>query len=404
MAETRSDARRSERRYSNARDKASNHKGGFDNAALKIPTGVPLIKVDQEGIRRFDIMPYVVGKAVINPYADPGILHYELTWFGHRDVGAGMDWVACPIKMLKQPCPICEFQAKLRKRADSDEELVKSLAPRERQLFNVIDLDDPDFVSIWEMSYHNFGKLLDKKVRNSDDPRVPTFFSLEDGLTLRIAFEEGKFGKGGYQEAADIEFRARNKPYGDKVLDEVLCLEDCINILTYEQIKDMFLQTVDDSGRNTAHDREERGGRDRGEGRNGERQSSRTEERDELRGGGRSRDAEPERQSSRSRDEGADTGRSGGRTRDPEPERGGRTREADKAPPPADDDWDDERGEPRSRAKDPEPERPASRSRERDPEPEARGGRGGSRAEEPEPERGGKAAGDDDWDDWGDTK
>ena len=195
------------------------------------------------GVMYIDILPYVVGKG--NPYADPGSLHWERTYYAHRSIGGNQDTIVCPRMTLRQPCPICEYRAELmRNGGEENEQLIRDLAPKQRQLFNIIDLRDPDRgVQIWDVSYHLFGRLLDARIRNSDEEEGwDRFFHLEDGFTLRVGFTEKTFGSFSYLEAESIDFKPRKQPYGDEILEKVVCLDDVFVHLSYDQIKDIFYQ------------------------------------------------------------------------------------------------------------------------------------------------------------------
>jgi hypothetical protein len=200
---------------------------------------------------RIDILPYTVkgsGKAGRNPFADDGTLHYERTYFVHRNIGADQDMYVCPAKTLKKRCPICDYRAKLEKDPKADEDLIKSLAPKERQLFNVIDLSAPDRgVQVWDISFHLFGKLLDTKIDNADEEdgeNYASFADLEGGYTLKCIAEEKNMGNKFY-DVTSIDFKARKQDYGEEWLDSVHCLDDIPKILEYEDLRKIFLQTAE---------------------------------------------------------------------------------------------------------------------------------------------------------------
>ena len=249
---SRRDERRDDRRGGrvSARHRAENHKGGYDKTTLNINSDTPLFQLKQEGARRIDIIPYRVSKG--NPYADAGTLHFERTYWAHRGIGVDENSYVCPKKTTGAPCPICEARAKLAKDPDADEDALKDLAPKERQLFNVIDLDDRDRgVQVFDVSYHLFGKRLDKEVKSEPD-EYEFFADLREGLSLKLGVEEGTFGGGGYYEVATIGFKARKEQYGDDVLDQVYDLDAMLKVLPYDKLKAIFLQIedkpADDSG------------------------------------------------------------------------------------------------------------------------------------------------------------
>lgn len=228
--------------YSDAKQRAQEHERDFDSFSLKLPKDAKLFKVKKAGIVRLDIIPFVAGKG--NPFADEGCLHYERTYYVHSRIGPNEVSVVCPKDTADAdgktgPCPVCELQRKLKLDPDADEKLVKSLWPKERQLFQVIDLDNPDEgIQLWDVSYHLFGKMLDARIRDADpDDNYHRFYHLTKGLTLKVGFVEESFGKHKFYKAETIDFKERREQYDDSIVDKGWCLDELIKILSYDEIK-----------------------------------------------------------------------------------------------------------------------------------------------------------------------
>ncbi len=223
-----------------AKRRVDDHSTGGGSNYLQVPDGYSFFAVKAKKYR-LDMMSYRVGKG--NPFADEGDLHYERTFWVHRDIGPNKDWHLCAAKTFNQPCPVCEYRAKLAKDPNADEEMIKELAPKERQLWLPVDLDaDDDEKFVWEFSYHLFGKQLDKKIRSGDDDDEYEFFAdPEDGMTLRVMFEQSDRGK--WVEASDIEFKARREQYEESDCDDLPCLDDLLVATPYDKLKALFLQT-----------------------------------------------------------------------------------------------------------------------------------------------------------------
>jgi hypothetical protein len=224
----------------------------MDSTCLILPEGVNMFRLKSAGTKRIDIMPYKVGKG--NPYAEEGQLYFERTFHAYRGIGAENQSYVAPSKtpdengrMRKDP--IAEYRAKLMKDPNADEDLIKDLAPKERQLFNVIDLDDKDKgVQIWEVSYYLFGKMLDAAIRNADeDEDYEHFFDLEHGFTLKLGIEEKSFGGRSFFAVESITFKPRRVAYSEDILEETHCLDDMLKVLPYDELKDIFLETGSDS-------------------------------------------------------------------------------------------------------------------------------------------------------------
>jgi hypothetical protein len=350
-----------EHRYTSARDRAEKQSSGFTGSYLKLPDGVQLFKPKQ-GIILIDILPFEAGEG--NPWAEAGCLHWERTYHAHRGIGANSEMFLCPRSSAKQPCPVCEYRHKLQSAGnEDDEQMVKDLAPKQRQIFNIINLKDPDKgVQLWDMSYHCFGKVLDARLRNSDDSDGwDQFFFLEGGFSLKVGFAEKSFGGFTFLEAESIDFKPRSKDYDDSILDEVHCLDDLLIVPEYDALKKAFLE-VEKTPADEPPKRTSRG-------------ASRAEPTPtEERGSRRTRDPEAHP--------------------DPDPAGTERTeRRSRQEEPPADMDDFDKRGRRGKPAEDPEPEpeRPARGSRRADPDPDPepepkRTGRQNRADPEPEPE------------------
>lgn len=239
-----SEERRS--RYTNAREQADKQSSGLSATFLKMPEGAVMFK-PKAGTMLLDILPFVAGEG--NPNADAGAWHWERTFWVHRSVGVNQDWYLCPAKNYKRRCPICEHRLKLMKEADDEnEELIKSLSPSQRQLFNVINLKDPDKgIQLWEISHHCFGKTLYSTLRAADEgDEWEKFFFLDDGLTLRVSFVEDSFGGVSFMKAERIDFKVRREQYDDEKIKETYRLDKLLIEPSYEELKKVYLSAESD--------------------------------------------------------------------------------------------------------------------------------------------------------------
>lgn len=229
-------------RYSDPREKAEKHTSGYERTAVTLPDGMPVFAFKRAGTYRLDIIPYSCGEG--NPNCEPGLLHWERTYFSHRDIGSNGDSFICLKRTFGKPCPVCEAQAKLRQ-GNADPDLIKALAPKERQLFNVIDCADADRkLSLLDISYHLFGKLLDTKLKNADDDDgYENFPRLDKGMTLKLGVEEKSFGGRTFYEVKDIEFRPRKVALDESLAEEAACLDDLLIETPYKKLKSIFLES-----------------------------------------------------------------------------------------------------------------------------------------------------------------
>ncbi len=242
-----------------ARKRVEQHEAGGGLSTLKLPSGCNLFQVKQAGPKRFDIIPYTVGKG--NPFSDPGEMYFERTYYTHRGIGPNNESVVCMYKTFKKPCFICEHRGKLAKDPDTDEKVIKELAPKERQLFNVFDHKDKDRgVQIFENSFHTFGKMLDEYIKNADEEDHYEYFAdPKRGSTLKVGFSEEKMGGYSFLKASSFEFKLRTEPLDSELLEKAYCLDDLIRQPTYEEVKKLMLQTGDgDDDENEDEDEDEK--------------------------------------------------------------------------------------------------------------------------------------------------
>jgi hypothetical protein len=198
---------------------------------------------------------------------------------------------------------------------------VKDLYPKDRILYIVVPIDHPDYDEIphvWDMSVKLFAETLADTLDQDKNKDKKGFPDLENGLTLEMELKWKKLGKNSFPEVTHIDFLER-KPYDESILDEVPNLDEILNVLPYDEIKEMFFEedtgSEEDGGRLSPvknEEREERRERStertretRGREERTERRTAReTEPREERRSVRSSAEKTTEkRTSSRSRDE-----------------------------------------------------------------------------------------------------
>ena len=229
---------------SNVRKRAEKHMTG-GSTMIRIPDGVSMFKPKNKAI--VDILSYVVGEG--NPWADKGELHYERTFYAHRNVGAESKSYVCPKMTAGKKCPICEYAAKLSKKSNVDPQMVKDLRPQERQLFNTKDYAAPEKGwQIWDNSFYCFGKTLDGVLSDSDpdEDGFDTFSDL-DGLSLRLGIDQESGGDFTFDKVNRIVFKNR-KPYTEAELEKLHCLDELLVILSYDELKAKFFEIEDADG------------------------------------------------------------------------------------------------------------------------------------------------------------
>ena len=243
-----------------ARKRVEVHQSGFERTSINFPQGTELFKADKKP-HRINIIPYEVVKGSDepggNPYAEKGDLYFERTYFTHRGIGPEQNTYVCPRKTAGKKCPICDYAAKMRRDPNADPDVIKDFDPKERQLWNVVDTEDPKKgVQIWDVSFHLFGKLLDQRIKDAEEDDNYEFFAdPENGMTLRLGFEEKKYGGNTFYDVASIDFKARKDAVDRKTLEAAHNLDDLLIVLPYEKLEKIFLDG--DGGKSATDDDDE---------------------------------------------------------------------------------------------------------------------------------------------------
>lgn len=195
----------------------------------------------KKGTYKLDVIPYTVSAKKHPDGVAAGELWCRRPFLIHYGIGVDNKPQVCP-RTIGKPCPICEYYERERKRPGADEDALKEIRAKARELYNVIDLDnEDDGIQVLEMSYHLFGKLLENEINEADDDEVAGFAELKDGKTLKVRFSESSMGTNKFLEATRIDFLDRDD-YKKSILDDVVDLDTVFNILPYEELEAVFLE------------------------------------------------------------------------------------------------------------------------------------------------------------------
>lgn len=230
------------RKRTSAKQQANVRMSGGEYSTVAVPEGMEFFR-PQSGVRKLDFLPYITKSNPFTP--DPeGYEHFERTFWIHRNVGVDQYTYVCPAKTVKKKCPICEQVQRMKKEANPDQDAIKELAAKQRQLWLVIDLEEKDKgVQLWDVSYHLFGRLLnDMLLAEEDESDHEFFYGVEDGSTLRVIFKEKSIGSGPpFQEAVSIQFKKR-KPYPADTAEKMPCLDEILIVKSYDELSAIFYQ------------------------------------------------------------------------------------------------------------------------------------------------------------------
>jgi len=215
-------------------------RGTFKSKSVSLPEGMDFFSVDKAGPKYLDFLPYEV--KVKSEFARPGDWFAQRTFFVHRGVGPNNETYCCPRRNWGKPCPICEERARLEQFEGTDEDVLQNLKPKERQLWLVKDLKDPDKgIQLWDVSFYLFGEMLNDFLDNADESdHYDEFWLPEGGKTIKVGFKEKRYASRTYYDSVSIEMRPRKTSYGDDVLDSLPCLDDLLIETSYADLKEAF--------------------------------------------------------------------------------------------------------------------------------------------------------------------
>jgi hypothetical protein len=212
---------------------------------LKLPKDVKMYK-EEEGRQYLDIIPYIVSsKRHIDRHPDdPDSAHMDNPWYKkpiyvHHNVGPEKKSVICP-KTEGKPCPICE----LRDQEFKEGMDAKEVTPKAqfRNLYVVIPKNNKEYdeeMHLWDISQFCFQDQLNTEL--DEDPDAAIFPGPEDGYTLKIRFSEEEFSGNSYLKTSRIDFDERDDQYDEDIMDEAPNLDECIELFSYDELKDLFM-------------------------------------------------------------------------------------------------------------------------------------------------------------------
>ena len=224
---------------------------------LNLPKDIKLLSPDEETRKmNLDFLPYVVTHKKHPDQVDgaeAGELWFRSPFKVHRDVGVNGDTIVCPTSIGK-PCPICEYMAKLRKEGrDWDEIKVYRASPR--ALYAVMPLSlrkhDEDIYILDISDFLFFNELQDHLELNEEDEVFP---DIEEGKTARLRLKWKSFGNNKFYELVILGFEDRD-PYEESIIDDIPQLDDVLNILSYNELENKFLEMEDEISDETLDDK-----------------------------------------------------------------------------------------------------------------------------------------------------
>lgn len=230
--------------------RAAVHKSGFSSGIIEVPDGTPFFKF-KKGVYMLEMIPWLTSKRIEmfdkdiqNHHKGPGSPSYEQTYWNHPFIGPNEETVVCLKKTFGKRCPICEEKAAMMKDPSFAKEDIAKLHPKERQAFWIVDhAEASKGPQLLDISFHNFGKLLDKRVNNDVPGGTRRFFAdPKNGSTLQVEIDDATIGIGKpFAQASAIDFiTPRKKALNPAWLKAAVPLSDCVKEMTYAEVLKIF--------------------------------------------------------------------------------------------------------------------------------------------------------------------
>lgn len=193
---------------------------------------------------RINILPYTI-KTKNHPLvrgkdAEIGEEDFVLEVYIHQYVGPANSDILCLKKNFYKPCPICEQGEKFRDEGRKNE--ADKCNPSRRVYYNIVDEQDRDKgVQVWQASYKNFHKeLMDEAGESGKNGEVLDFIDFKNGKVVRFRAEEATYNKNKYFEFRSFKFEDRDEPLDKALKDQIVSLDECMVIKSYEEIQKIF--------------------------------------------------------------------------------------------------------------------------------------------------------------------
>ena len=190
-----------------------------------------------EGEHLIDIIPYLAGKN--DPEVKEGEPTYCLDIWVHTNIGVNEDSYICLSRTYNKPCPICEYQKKL-KAQGADPDTIAALNPTRRVVYNIVCYDsekeEEKGVQVWEVAHWFMERHLVVLAKGSRRSGVICFADPEEGKSIAFTRQ----GKGRNTQFIGHRFVDRDYKIPPEILESAYTLDEIIHIPTYDEVKEAF--------------------------------------------------------------------------------------------------------------------------------------------------------------------
>lgn len=220
-------------------------RGAMNASYLSLPEGVPLIQVKEKCTLVLDFLPYkVTSNYHMDKDAKLGMAVKGSKWWKlpirvHKGIGPNRQPIICPRSVSpKLKCPICEEYDAEREQGSSHDD-VGHLWPSLRNLYVVYPRMKgyPKVPHIFDMSQHLCQRFINDEMENQE---VYDFMDPKVGKTVSLRFSERKHNNYRFFEVSRIDFLERRKPIPKSVLAKVPELDECLVVMSYDEMLEIF--------------------------------------------------------------------------------------------------------------------------------------------------------------------
>lgn len=201
-----------------------------------------------------DIIPYRIGRCqppLIGGKGDKrngkeGEWDFFFQITVHRHIGPAKQSIICPAKMWAKPCPICEHIERMQ--ADGAEwEEFSNIATMERCLYNVVVMTDAKEqrkgIRIWDTPFKYAQAVFKTLALDARTGEKIMYQSPDAGIGRSIQFE---VEKDQYRKVYGHKFLERNYDIAEELQINAHPLDELVELLPYQVIKDIFYGEPDD--------------------------------------------------------------------------------------------------------------------------------------------------------------
>lgn len=224
-------------------------------STISLPEGVEFFNPEGETYN-LDIIPYEVTDPSNLDKIPEGKFWWRRRYLIHRNIGIENQSYLC-LKTIGEHCPICEHIAPLRKDWAKNKDIIKPIQAKTRDMLNV-DLGDRKGIRILDISNFNFTDKLMEEIDETGD-KYRRFWMTTGGHTVVVRFKMETFDKRDFPKASRIDFESRDN-LSERMLNKAVNLDEVLNVLSYDELNNIFMEMVEEPGTDEGPERSEEDG------------------------------------------------------------------------------------------------------------------------------------------------